>query len=198
MREDRVSTAVLAAQEAEVGTRAHAVVTGIQEYGVFLRFYGNLKALVPLRELSLGTEQDPAKVYSEGQIVKARIIQADPATRRLLASLRIGSSAASLDTAGVPAGGSVGGEGVGTSVQAAGGAVARLASETDGEPGGAGPQDPLGGLQAGDVVEGTLRAVMQPAHGKVWVNQTCSRYLCRCLVCKAKLALGFWVVFCVH
>lgn len=174
-----VATAAGAAQEAEVGARAHAVVTGIKDYGVFLRFYGDLKALAPLRELSLGTEQDPAKVYSLGQIVKARIIQADPATRRLLASLRVGGTA-SLDTAGVPAAGSVGGEGGESTPQAGGGAAVRQEPEPgDGGPGGAVPQDPLRGLQAGDVVEGTLRAVVQPAHGKVRAD----RLLRSCLMC---------------
>eukprot|EP00884_Botryococcus_braunii_P015433 jgi/Botrbrau1/2573/Bobra.145_1s0001.1 len=128
-------------EQAQVGARGHAVVTGVTEYGVFVRFYGDLKALAPVRELPLGTGQDPADVYSVGQIVKARVIEADPLTRRVLVSLRAGGTA-SVAAAVTPVG----------------------AVEGDGAPGGA--PDPLGGLQPGDVVEGTLRASVNPRSGK--------------------------------
>ena len=55
-------------QEAEQGSRAHGVVTGVHEYGIFVAFYNDCSGLAPLNELPLAAGQKPADAYSPGQV----------------------------------------------------------------------------------------------------------------------------------
>lgn len=55
-------------QEAEEGMRAHGVITGIHEYGIFVGFYNDCSGLAPLDELALDPGQRPSDVYSIGQV----------------------------------------------------------------------------------------------------------------------------------
>lgn len=56
-------------QEAKPGLRSHGTVTGVQEYGVFIGFYGSVSGLAPAAELGLAAAQKPADVYELGQVL---------------------------------------------------------------------------------------------------------------------------------
>ena len=51
-----------------MGMRAHGVITGIHEYGVFVSFYNDCSGLAPVDELDLEPGQRPSEVYSTGQV----------------------------------------------------------------------------------------------------------------------------------
>lgn len=53
---------------AEPGAKAHGVVTGIQDYGVFVSFYGGVSGLAATAELGLAPGQKPAEAFSLGQV----------------------------------------------------------------------------------------------------------------------------------
>ena len=50
------------------GVRSHGYVTGVQDYGVFVGFYSDVKGLVPSSELMLEPGQTPASVFEPGQV----------------------------------------------------------------------------------------------------------------------------------
>lgn len=54
-------------QEAQPGARAHGYVTGVQDYGVFVGFCGELCGLAPAAELGLPAGQRPSQGFKAGQ-----------------------------------------------------------------------------------------------------------------------------------
>ena len=55
-------------QEAQPGARAHGYVTGVQDYGVFVGFCGDLRGLAPVSELGLPAGQRPSQGFKVGQV----------------------------------------------------------------------------------------------------------------------------------
>ncbi|KAK2076273.1 hypothetical protein QBZ16_001205 [Prototheca wickerhamii] len=75
-------------EDAAPGARAHGVVTGVSDRGLFVTFFGGLAGRVPRKECGLGVGQEaPADAYTIGQVVKARILGADRQGRGLRLSL---------------------------------------------------------------------------------------------------------------
>lgn len=58
---------VVLPQEAQPGARAHGYVTGVQDYGVFVGFCGELCGLAPAAELGLPAGQRPSQGFKVGQ-----------------------------------------------------------------------------------------------------------------------------------
>ena len=54
-------------QEAQPGARAHGHVTGVQDYGVFVGFCGDLRGLAPVAELGLPAGHRPSQGFKVGQ-----------------------------------------------------------------------------------------------------------------------------------
>ena len=50
-------------QDAMPGVRSHGVVTGIQEYGLFISFFGGVSGLAHASQLGLAREQTPADAF---------------------------------------------------------------------------------------------------------------------------------------
>ena len=80
-------------QAAEPGTRTHGWVTGVQEYGVFVSLYNNVRGLIHVSELGLSAGQSPSDVYREGQAVKVTVLTVDQLHKRLKLSIRKGARA---------------------------------------------------------------------------------------------------------
>jgi rRNA biogenesis protein RRP5 len=60
------------------GTVTHGYVTGLEPYGVFVSFYGGKKGLARLADLGLAQEQTPHDAFALHQVVKAKVLGADP------------------------------------------------------------------------------------------------------------------------
>ena len=84
-------------QDAEVGMRALGTVVGLADYGVFVRFYGDMKGLVHISELGLEPGTQPAAAFKIGQVRPAATTafrqppmhEQVPADRRKTASFQV-------------------------------------------------------------------------------------------------------------
>jgi small subunit ribosomal protein S1 len=70
------------------GTVLEVRVVSIAEFGVFVELERGIEGLVPLSELSYDRIDDARTIVKEGQIVKAEIIDLNPADRRITLSLK--------------------------------------------------------------------------------------------------------------
>ncbi|GAX80532.1 hypothetical protein CEUSTIGMA_g7970.t1 [Chlamydomonas eustigma] len=81
-------------QQLAPGLRTHGMITGVQDYGVFVSFYGGISGLAHVGELGLPDGVKPAQMYNVGQVVKAIVLAIEPASGRLKLSLAGKKSAA--------------------------------------------------------------------------------------------------------
>ncbi|XP_029001010.1 protein RRP5 homolog isoform X3 [Betta splendens] len=70
------------------GRVSHGFIVCIKDFGCIVRFYNNVKGLVPLNELSSEPIVQPDEVFYVGQVVKAKVLHCDPANSKLLLSLK--------------------------------------------------------------------------------------------------------------
>ena len=82
--------------EASPGSIYTGTIVSIQEYGLIVRFYGDVKGLVSKTELS-STQVilDPSSAFKLGQVVRCKVLSCDPDAMKLSLSLRCDDSAAS-------------------------------------------------------------------------------------------------------
>ena len=62
----------------EVNDISMGVITTIQENCIFVQFFNNIKAFVPIRELSLEFVKTIKENYTVGQLVRVRCVSIDP------------------------------------------------------------------------------------------------------------------------
>ncbi|CAE6455083.1 unnamed protein product [Rhizoctonia solani] len=74
--------------DAKVGMITPGVVQRIEERFVVLEYYGGVKALVPLNELTDTQVSNTSGLFTTGQVVKSRITSIDNEKHRLTASIR--------------------------------------------------------------------------------------------------------------
>eukprot|EP00250_Pteridium_aquilinum_P021384 c25103_g1_i1 orf=322-6036(-) len=79
-------------EEAVEGLVTHGWISGIEDYGCFICFYNNVKGLVHRTELGLDPGVKPESVFQIGQVVKCRVLRADPSARRLSLSFILSAS----------------------------------------------------------------------------------------------------------
>ncbi|KAH7885958.1 hypothetical protein F5I97DRAFT_1927833 [Phlebopus sp. FC_14] len=77
--------------DAKVGVVTNAVVFRVSDKVLKVEFFNNVKAVVPAREAS-ETGAKLTDAFTPGKVVKVRIIAADPAKQRIIASIRQASS----------------------------------------------------------------------------------------------------------
>ena len=68
-------------EDAVPGSITHGVVTGVNEYGVFVSLYGDLKGLAGLNDLGLLRDQKPSDAFGVGQVVRVQVVSADTSGR---------------------------------------------------------------------------------------------------------------------
>ncbi|KAJ7541483.1 hypothetical protein O6H91_10G061600 [Diphasiastrum complanatum] len=73
-------------ESAVVGLVSHGWIAKIEEYGVFVSFYNDVRGLVRERELGLDPLMKADTVFSVGQVVKCRVLKSDPDSRHLFLS----------------------------------------------------------------------------------------------------------------
>ncbi|NXU47566.1 RRP5 protein, partial [Turnix velox] len=84
-------------EDAEPGLITHGFVVCAREFGCIVKFYNDVKGLVPKNELSSEPISCPDKVFHEGQVVKVMVLKCEPQQERLLLSFRLSSRAAPED-----------------------------------------------------------------------------------------------------
>ncbi|KXS21740.1 nucleic acid-binding protein [Gonapodya prolifera JEL478] len=75
--------------EAQPGSIHLGVVTAVKEFGCLVTFFGGVRCLVPLQELSDGFVEKPSDVASVGKVVKCRVLTVDPAQEKLRCSFKM-------------------------------------------------------------------------------------------------------------
>uniref|UniRef100_A0A667XVP7 Protein RRP5 homolog n=1 Tax=Myripristis murdjan TaxID=586833 RepID=A0A667XVP7_9TELE len=74
--------------DARRGRVSHGYIVSIREFGCFVRFYNDVRGLVPVSELSSEPIINPKEVFYVGQVVKAKVLQCDPEKEKMTLSLR--------------------------------------------------------------------------------------------------------------
>ncbi|KAJ3336879.1 rRNA biogenesis protein rrp5 [Gonapodya sp. JEL0774] len=75
--------------EAIPGAVHFGVVTAVKEYGCLVTFFGGVRALVPIPEMSDGFIEKASSIASVGQVVKCRILTVDAASEKLRCSFKM-------------------------------------------------------------------------------------------------------------
>ncbi|NXT27330.1 RRP5 protein, partial [Syrrhaptes paradoxus] len=84
-------------EDAKPGLITHGFVVCAREFGCIVKFYNDVKGLVPKNELSSEPISCPDKVFHEGQVVKVMVLKCEPQQERLLLSFRVSSKPALND-----------------------------------------------------------------------------------------------------
>ncbi|GAB0192080.1 protein RRP5 [Grus japonensis] len=84
-------------EDAKPGLITHGFVVCAREFGCIVKFYNDVKGLVPNNELSTEPISCPDKVFHEGQVVKVMVLKCEPQQERLLLSFRLSSKSAPED-----------------------------------------------------------------------------------------------------
>ncbi|KAJ8389813.1 hypothetical protein AAFF_G00112820 [Aldrovandia affinis] len=74
--------------DARIGRISHGFVVSVKDFGCIVRFYGNVKGLVPVRELTSEPLAVPEKLFYVGQVVKAKVLSCDADQEKLLLSFK--------------------------------------------------------------------------------------------------------------
>uniref|UniRef100_UPI00398EE491 protein RRP5 homolog isoform X2 n=1 Tax=Pristiophorus japonicus TaxID=55135 RepID=UPI00398EE491 len=67
---------------------AHGYIVCVKPFGCIVRFYNEVRGLVPRQELSARPVPFPEKVFYVGQVVKVTVLKCDPSQEKLLLSLK--------------------------------------------------------------------------------------------------------------
>ncbi|XP_066389622.1 rRNA biogenesis protein RRP5-like [Miscanthus floridulus] len=75
--------------DAKIGLVTHGWITKIEKHGCFVKFYNGVQGFVSRSDLGLEAGTEAENVYHVGQVVKCRIINVIPASRKLNVSFVI-------------------------------------------------------------------------------------------------------------
>jgi rRNA biogenesis protein RRP5 len=67
-------------------------IIAVKDFGCIVGFLNNVRGKVPLKELSTAYVADPTKLFQIGQVVKCRVLSADPAKEKLTLSFNLAKS----------------------------------------------------------------------------------------------------------
>uniref|UniRef100_A0A8C5X3A6 Protein RRP5 homolog n=1 Tax=Malurus cyaneus samueli TaxID=2593467 RepID=A0A8C5X3A6_9PASS len=84
-------------EDAKPGLITHGFVVCAREFGCIVKFYNDVKGLVPKNELSSEPISCPEKVFYEGQVLKVMVLKCEPQQERLLLSFRLSSKPGPAD-----------------------------------------------------------------------------------------------------
>ncbi|NXG17724.1 RRP5 protein, partial [Grallaria varia] len=84
-------------EDAKPGLITHGFVVCAREFGCIVKFYNDVKGLVPKNELSSEPISCPDKVFYEGQVVKVMVLKCEPQQERLLLSFRLSGKSGPVD-----------------------------------------------------------------------------------------------------
>ncbi|XP_037761693.1 protein RRP5 homolog isoform X2 [Chelonia mydas] len=84
-------------EAAKPGLIAHGFIVCAREFGCIVKFYNDVKGLVPKNELSSEPISSPEKVFYKGQVVKVIVLKCEPEQEKLLLSFKLMSRPVSED-----------------------------------------------------------------------------------------------------
>ncbi|XP_037329147.2 protein RRP5 homolog [Pungitius pungitius] len=74
--------------DARPGLVSHGYIVCIKDFGCIVRFYNDVKGLVPLKELSSQPIINPEEIFYVGQVLKAKVLQCNPDKAKLVLSFK--------------------------------------------------------------------------------------------------------------
>lgn len=74
--------------DARPGRISHGFVVCIKEFGCIVRFYEDVKGLVPMQELTTETVTNPEELFFVGQVVKVKVLKCDEEKKMLRLSFK--------------------------------------------------------------------------------------------------------------
>uniref|UniRef100_A0A673FLS3 S1 motif domain-containing protein n=1 Tax=Sinocyclocheilus rhinocerous TaxID=307959 RepID=A0A673FLS3_9TELE len=74
--------------DAKVGRVSHGFIICVKAFGCIVRFYGDMKGLVPMQELSTEHVANPEELFFVGQVVQAKVLKCDEENKMLRLSFR--------------------------------------------------------------------------------------------------------------
>ncbi|KAK2815754.1 hypothetical protein Q5P01_026221 [Channa striata] len=74
--------------DARPGRVSHGYIVCVKDFGCIVRFYNNVKGLVPLNELSSEPILSPEEYFYVGQVLKAKVLQCDPERSKMVLSFK--------------------------------------------------------------------------------------------------------------
>uniref|UniRef100_A0A670XRF7 Protein RRP5 homolog n=1 Tax=Pseudonaja textilis TaxID=8673 RepID=A0A670XRF7_PSETE len=76
-------------EDAKPGLITHGFVACVKDFGCIVKFYNDVRGLVPTNELGLLPLTAPQEAFYEGQVVKVTVLKCEPEQERLLLSFRL-------------------------------------------------------------------------------------------------------------
>lgn len=74
--------------DARPGRVSHGFIVCIKDFGCIVRFYNNVKGLVPMNELSSEPITSPEEFFYVGQVLKTKVLQCDPDKAKMVLSFK--------------------------------------------------------------------------------------------------------------
>ncbi|XP_051723103.1 protein RRP5 homolog [Ctenopharyngodon idella] len=74
--------------DARVGCISHGFIVCVKKFGCIVRFYEDVKGLVPVTELSTELVDNPESLFFVGQVVQAKVLNCDPENKKLCLSFK--------------------------------------------------------------------------------------------------------------
>ncbi|XP_038146651.1 protein RRP5 homolog [Cyprinodon tularosa] len=78
----------LSYKDTRPGRVSHGYIVSIKGFGCIVRFYNDVKGLVPLGELSSEPIFSPEDIFYVGQVLKTKVLQCEPEKEKLLLSFK--------------------------------------------------------------------------------------------------------------
>ncbi|RDB29525.1 rRNA biogenesis protein RRP5 [Hypsizygus marmoreus] len=79
-------------EDVKPGIVTHAVIFKVYEKHLMVEFFNNLKAMVPIKEVSESHVNKLSEAFPVGRVVKVRVISVEPEAARIIASIRQAAS----------------------------------------------------------------------------------------------------------
>ncbi|XP_043843278.1 protein RRP5 homolog [Dromiciops gliroides] len=78
-------------KEAKPDLQTHGFISSIKDFGCIVKFYNDVRGLVPQKELGAQPILAPEEVFYVGQVVKVTVLTSEPEQERMLLSFRLSS-----------------------------------------------------------------------------------------------------------
>ncbi|XP_068709241.1 protein RRP5 homolog [Montipora foliosa] len=77
---------------ASPGVSSHGSIYSIKDYGCIVKFYNNVKGLVPRSELGIPADTEPQTAFYIGQVVLCHVLRSNPDDKRITLSFKSSSN----------------------------------------------------------------------------------------------------------